>query len=338
MIDAINAIDPKAADWLATLIASADQFKNENTKPGFRGVMVGKFDQHEIDEESRHLLCLAVSGHESSKDMDPRYWPAIAYWLDDGGAALVPAIVSAIRKAQGQAELPGIDPVVSDAVNNLGAKIRQEGATEMQQDNKNVTVTSPDGLPHLKTVAVNYERKFNLGNYNSATIGFTAWADIAEEDDLDAATAAMWEYAKEQVKAQALPIIKDEKTPPQPAGNAPPQEKKSEPPSTPAPPKAPSTSTAPPQQPNGDGKSGTAPLKKITVDADGKVEFHVGNFRWPFKDGRGGEVVAGLFDAALGWKPEHFAPGAKYEDEVQGLVVDWAKPGKYYDVVRVYAA
>jgi len=87
----------------------------------------------------------------------------------------------------------------------------------------------------------------------------------------------------------------------------------------------------------GDVKSGTDPLNKITVDADGRVEFHVGSFRWPFKDSRGGEVVAGLFDEDLGWTPAHFAPGAKYDGpDVEGLMVDWAKPAKYYDVVRVH--
>jgi hypothetical protein len=106
-----------------------------------------------------------------------------------------------------------------------------------------------------------------------------------------------------------------------------------------SPPSAPQATGTPPPASGGNGSTearGTAPLNKITVDADGKVEFHVGRFRYPFKDARGPETVAGLFDPALGWTPGHFVPGAKYENEVNGLQVDWEKPGKYYDVVRVH--
>jgi len=89
-------------------------------------------------------------------------------------------------------------------------------------------------------------------------------------------------------------------------------------------------------QPHGGGeevKSGVADLHTIKVDADGRVEFHCAGFKWPFKDARGGETVAGLFDPDLGWKPEHFAAGAKYDG--LALKAHWEKPGKYYDVVRV---
>ena len=118
-------------------------------------------------------------------------------------------------------------------------------------------------------------------------------------------------------------------------------------PPPPEPPTPPAQSGAPnpapqAQAPGGNGgeeaiKSGTADLEAIKVDADGRVEFHVGGFRWPFKDTRGGEVVAGLFDPGLGWTPAHFKPGTKYDsDAVAGLKVYWEKPGKYYDVVRVH--
>jgi hypothetical protein len=95
---------------------------------------------------------------------------------------------------------------------------------------------------------------------------------------------------------------------------------------------------APQQGSSGNGKKeGSDPLKKITVDADGRVQFYVGSFRYPFKDARGAETVAGLFDPALGWTAAHLQPGAKYEgDAVAGLVVDWEKPEKYYDVVLVH--
>jgi len=99
---------------------------------------------------------------------------------------------------------------------------------------------------------------------------------------------------------------------------------------------SPNTDGPPAPQQDGDIPSGTAQLNAIKVDADGRVEFYVEGYRWPFKDGRGAETVAGLFDPSAGaWTPEHFKSGAKYE-HLQGLWVDWRKPGKYYDVVKVY--
>jgi hypothetical protein len=100
----------------------------------------------------------------------------------------------------------------------------------------------------------------------------------------------------------------------------------------------PGVPAAPQQGSSGNGKKeGSDLLKKIAVDADGRVQFYVGNFRYPFKDARGAETVAGLFDPALGWTAAHLQPGAKYEgDAVAGLVVDWEKPEKYYDVVLVH--
>lgn len=58
----------------------------------------------------------------------------------------------------------------------------------------------------VKTVSVTYERKHNLGDYNSAAIGCTLWADVSEDQDLDAAMHGLWEMAKANVKAQLLPL------------------------------------------------------------------------------------------------------------------------------------
>jgi hypothetical protein len=88
--------------------------------------------------------------------------------------------------------------------------------------------------------------------------------------------------------------------------------------------------------PSGDTKGGTNPLYKVFVNDRGQVEFTLAGMKWPLKDARGPEIVAGLFDPDLGWKPEHFKPGAIYETEVTGLVVDWEKKTKYYDVLRVH--
>lgn len=60
----------------------------------------------------------------------------------------------------------------------------------------------------LKTVSVTYGRKFNLGDYNSATVEMTAWADLDDDDDESAVMSALWTMAKNNVKTQALPILK----------------------------------------------------------------------------------------------------------------------------------
>ena len=63
----------------------------------------------------------------------------------------------------------------------------------------------------VKTASVTYGRKFNLGDYNSATIDCTLWADVSDDQDLDAAMTALWAMAKENVRAQALPLVSKSK-------------------------------------------------------------------------------------------------------------------------------
>lgn len=58
----------------------------------------------------------------------------------------------------------------------------------------------------VKTVSVTYERKHNMGDYSSANIGCTLWADVSDDQDLDTAMHALWEMAKANVKAQLLPL------------------------------------------------------------------------------------------------------------------------------------
>ena len=73
----------------------------------------------------------------------------------------------------------------------------------------------------IKTVAVHYERKFNLGDYNSATVGVNLWADLdPEEDNVDECLAELWVMAKDNVKTQSLPLLGADKanvTTPKPA-------------------------------------------------------------------------------------------------------------------------
>ena len=123
----------------------------------------------------------------------------------------------------------------------------------------------------------------------------------------------------------------------QPAGVAPVAERYT-PTSAPAAASAPVAPHAPPAPatPASNGHtSGAGQLRTITVKPDGGVEFEVEGLKYPLKDKRGPKTVAALFDPALGWTEAHFASAAIYQP--QGLVVDWLKKEKYYDVVRVHA-
>jgi hypothetical protein len=68
-------------------------------------------------------------------------------------------------------------------------------------------------MPIVKTVSVNYERKINTGDYSSATVGCTLWADIEVDEtgkpteDLNLVMHDLWSMAKANVKTQALPLI-----------------------------------------------------------------------------------------------------------------------------------
>lgn len=105
------------------------------------------------------------------------------------------------------------------------------------------------------------------------------------------------------------------------------------------PPVGPPPPSNPNQQDGEDGaiRQGVGKLHSIVVDEKGHAKFMVGTFKWAFTDARGPEVVATLFDPELGWKPEHFFPGAFYSAENCGnLHVMWEKPGKYYNITRIF--
>lgn len=59
----------------------------------------------------------------------------------------------------------------------------------------------------VKTISVTYERKQNLGEYSSANIGCTIWADVTDDEDLDAASHGLWEMAKNNVKENLMPLV-----------------------------------------------------------------------------------------------------------------------------------
>ena len=55
----------------------------------------------------------------------------------------------------------------------------------------------------VKTVSVTYDRKINLGDFNSAAVGITIWADVEDGADLNTEMHALWEMATANVKAKA---------------------------------------------------------------------------------------------------------------------------------------
>lgn len=59
----------------------------------------------------------------------------------------------------------------------------------------------------VKTISVTYERKFNLGDFNSATIGAVAWADLDEGEDEKIAYDQLFAEVKDVVKKQSMPLF-----------------------------------------------------------------------------------------------------------------------------------
>lgn len=182
LLQRIDAIDHKAADWLAVLAASADEMRADDGK-NWRGGLMGAFSQYDINDAERHLLCLAAFGHESSKDLTPGQCKALVYWLNDGGDALVAQICAAVLKAQGQGELPGMDPVEA-AAQELGAIVRDDnimkGESEMAENAEalfsasikmydpsgaDVMITIRDGLVPGDTAAAKAESCAKLVSY-----------------------------------------------------------------------------------------------------------------------------------------------------------------------------
>lgn len=61
---------------------------------------------------------------------------------------------------------------------------------------------------NVKTVSVHYGRKHNLGDYNSANVECTIWADVEEGENLNRVMGDLWEMAKNNVRAQLVPLAK----------------------------------------------------------------------------------------------------------------------------------
>lgn len=61
----------------------------------------------------------------------------------------------------------------------------------------------------IKTIAVTYTRKFNLGDYESLELSCSFWGQIDPvEEDAQGTTQFLFKQAKESVKEAAIPVIK----------------------------------------------------------------------------------------------------------------------------------
>jgi ribosomal protein L10 len=59
----------------------------------------------------------------------------------------------------------------------------------------------------VKTISFTYERKWNTGNYESATVGMSAWAHLDEGEDPVQAARQLEQFVKGEVKSQSLPLL-----------------------------------------------------------------------------------------------------------------------------------
>ena len=55
---------------------------------------------------------------------------------------------------------------------------------------------------HVTTISATYERKHNLGNYNSANIGLTLWAQLEDGDDEATCAVALRDMARNHVMTE----------------------------------------------------------------------------------------------------------------------------------------
>jgi hypothetical protein len=59
----------------------------------------------------------------------------------------------------------------------------------------------------VKTISCTYDRKFNMGDFNSAHIAITMWADIEENECANECASALREMCREHVKAEAMRLL-----------------------------------------------------------------------------------------------------------------------------------
>lgn len=54
----------------------------------------------------------------------------------------------------------------------------------------------------IRTIAVSYSRKFNLGNFNSVDLSCSLWAQIVAEEDEDACVQILQDKCREHVRVE----------------------------------------------------------------------------------------------------------------------------------------
>lgn len=62
-------------------------------------------------------------------------------------------------------------------------------------------------MAEIKTIHATYGRKWNLDDYESATVSLDAFADLADGEDPNEATEQLFAFLKETVAAQSVPML-----------------------------------------------------------------------------------------------------------------------------------
>jgi len=64
---------------------------------------------------------------------------------------------------------------------------------------------------HIKTISAEYQRKFNVGDFESAALSAGAWADIDQGEDAETCMTVLQEFCKETVRQQSQQILRHRK-------------------------------------------------------------------------------------------------------------------------------
>jgi len=85
-------------------------------------------------------------------------------------------------------------------------------------------------------------------------------------------------------------------------------------------------------EPVSDGIAKTSAIEKIVI-SDGQVQVYVAGLKWPLKDSRSAGTIAGYYDSDTGFDAQVLDVDGTYKPE--GLLCDYAKEGKYWNIKRV---
>jgi len=67
---------------------------------------------------------------------------------------------------------------------------------------------------NIRTIAVSYTRKFNLGGFNSVDLSCSLWAQIDAEEDEDCCIAILQDKAREAVRCEYHKVTSNQKAVP----------------------------------------------------------------------------------------------------------------------------